>query len=171
MRRLFLPFCCVFLFAALALYAEQPAQNISAATHPNLARAQTDMNMAYQKILDAQKANENDLGGHAEKAKELLNQASEELKQAALAANKTPNDPDKPNVNRPEDAPEPNVSASKHPNIAKAQAFIERAYQSVIAAQKANEYDMGGHAAKAKTLLEQAISELKLAAQSAGDKK
>jgi hypothetical protein len=170
MRRLFLPFLCVFLFAALAVYAQQPAQNISNIGHPNLARAQTDINMAFQKIEDAQKANENDLGGHAQKAKELLTQASDHLKQAALAANKSPNDQNKPNVNRPEDVPEPNVSESRHPNIAKAQAFIERAYQSVITAQKANEYDMDGHAAKAKTLLEQAISELKLAAQSAGNK-
>jgi hypothetical protein len=38
--------------------------------------------------LAAQKANEWDMRGHAQKAKELLEQANSELKQAAEAANK-----------------------------------------------------------------------------------
>jgi hypothetical protein len=37
----------------------------------------------------------------------------------------------------------------------------------VTAAQQANEYDMNGHAAKAKELLSQAYREIKLAAQAA----
>ena len=63
--------------------------------------------------------------------------------------------------------PARNVSARKHPNIAAAQRLVDQAYQRVTAAQKANEYDMNGHAAKAKELLEQADRELKAAAEAA----
>lgn len=61
--------------------------------------------------------------------------------------------------------PKENVSKGLHPNLARAQRQSEAAYQSVIAAQQANEYDLGGHAAKAKQLLEEANNELKLAAE------
>ena len=64
-------------------------------------------------------------------------------------------------------APANNVSSSKHPNIAAAQHLATQAYEKIVAAQKANEYDLGGHAAKAKELLEQANHELKLAAEAA----
>jgi hypothetical protein len=60
-----------------------------------------------------------------------------------------------------------NVSAVRHPNIAAAQRLCVQAYERVTAAQQANEYDMEGHAAKAKELLEQVNAELKLAAQAA----
>ena len=63
--------------------------------------------------------------------------------------------------------PAQNVSAKKHPNIAAAQRLAAQAFEKITAAQKANEYDMVGHAAKAKELLEQANSELKLAAEAA----
>jgi hypothetical protein len=62
-------------------------------------------------------------------------------------------------------APKENVSKGLHPNIARAQLQSHNAYESVIAAQRANEFDLGGHAQKAKELLEQANSELKLAAE------
>jgi hypothetical protein len=62
------------------------------------------------------------------------------------------------------------VSKALHPNLAAAQAFIERAIGKVTAAQKANEFDMGGHAAKAKAFLDQAYAEIKLAAQAANAK-
>jgi hypothetical protein len=65
-----------------------PAQNISPARHPNLAAAQRACGDAYDRIVQAQQANEWDLGGHAQKAKDLLVQAADELKQAALAANR-----------------------------------------------------------------------------------
>ena len=45
-------------------------------------------NNAYQRIVAAQKANEWDMEGHAQKAKELLDQVNQELKLAAEAANK-----------------------------------------------------------------------------------
>jgi F0F1-type ATP synthase membrane subunit b/b' len=65
--------------------------------------------------------------------------------------------------------PARNVSAAKHPNIAAAQKLASQAYDKVTAAQKANEYDMQGHAAKAKELLEQANAELKMAAEAANE--
>jgi hypothetical protein len=66
----------------------QPAQNVNAGRHPNLAAAQRLSEQAYQKIIAAQQANEWDMQGHAAKAKDLLDQANNELKQAAQAANK-----------------------------------------------------------------------------------
>jgi hypothetical protein len=65
----------------------QPERNVSAARHPNIAAAQRLSQQAYEKIVAAQQANEWDMHGHAQKAKNLLEQANEELKQAALAAN------------------------------------------------------------------------------------
>lgn len=67
--------------------------------------------------------------------------------------------------------PKVDVSARKHPNIAAAQKLAKQAFDKVTAAQKANEYDMDGHAAKAKDLLEQAAAELKLAAEAANTNK
>lgn len=67
---------------------KKPAQNVSGRRHPNLAAAQHLAAQAYQKIIAAQQANEWDMEGHAQKAKELLDQANNELKQAAEAANK-----------------------------------------------------------------------------------
>jgi hypothetical protein len=63
--------------------------------------------------------------------------------------------------------PKQNVRPGKHPNLAAAQRLSENAYNKIIAAQQANEWDMQGHAQKAKTLLEQANVELKAAAQAA----
>ena len=70
-----------------AVLAKEPAENVSAKKHPNLAAAQKMIGNAFEKIEAAQKANEFDLGGHAAKAKELLEKASDELKQAAETAN------------------------------------------------------------------------------------
>ena len=67
--------------------------------------------------------------------------------------------------------PAQNVSAKKHPNIAAAQRLVDQAWEKVTAAQKANEYDLGGHAAKAKDLLEQANTELKEAAKESNENK
>jgi hypothetical protein len=65
-----------------------PAENVSGKRHPNLAAAQRLCDQAFEKIQTAQQANEFDMDGHAQHAKELLDQASHELKQAAVAANK-----------------------------------------------------------------------------------
>lgn len=59
------------------------------------------------------------------------------------------------------------VSWRRHPNLAAAQRLIDQAYAKISAAQGANEFDMSGHAAKAKDLLEQANREIKEAAESA----
>ncbi|MEO8706240.1 MAG: hypothetical protein ABI867_39790 [Kofleriaceae bacterium] len=56
---------------------------------------------------------------------------------------------------------------SGHPNLAAAQKLAAQAYDKLEASQKANEYDLGGHAAKAKDLLKQANAEILLAAQAA----
>ena len=66
--------------------------------------------------------------------------------------------------------PKQNISSAKHPNLAAAQRFVDQAWNKVVAAQEANEFDLGGHAAKAKDLLDQANKELKLAAETANKK-
>jgi hypothetical protein len=55
--------------------------------HGNLREAQELIAQAYQVVDRAQVDNDAHLGGHAARAKELLNQASEELRLAANAAN------------------------------------------------------------------------------------
>jgi fructose-1,6-bisphosphatase/inositol monophosphatase family enzyme len=60
-----------------------------------------------------------------------------------------------------------NVDPNRHPNLYAAQVLIDQAIGKITVAQKANEYDMGGHAAKAKELLAQANREIKLAALAA----
>jgi len=71
-----------------ALLAQKPKDNVSGQRHPNLAAAQRLSTQAYEKIIEAQKANEWDMQCHAQKAKELLDQVNHELKEAAEAANK-----------------------------------------------------------------------------------
>jgi hypothetical protein len=46
------------------------------------------MKRAFERIVQAQQANEWDMNGHAQKAKELLDEASKELAKAAGAANR-----------------------------------------------------------------------------------
>ena len=80
------------VLAVLALstslsFAAKPVRNVSAHRHPNLAEAQRLSRQAWEKIVAAQKANEWDMKGHAQKAKELLDQVNNELKAAAEAAN------------------------------------------------------------------------------------
>ena len=63
--------------------------------------------------------------------------------------------------------PKRNISPGRHPNLAAAQRFCQNAYEKIVAAQAANEWDMQGHAQKAKELLEQVNSQLKMAAEAA----
>ena len=70
--------------------AQKPVRNVSGARHPNLAAAQRLSRQAFEKIVEAQRANEWDMSGHAQKAKELLEQVNNELKEAAEAANRNP---------------------------------------------------------------------------------
>jgi len=66
----------------------QPERDINPQHHPNLAAAQKFSQQAFEKMEAAQRANEWDMQGHAEKAKQLLMQVNHELKLAAEAANK-----------------------------------------------------------------------------------
>ena len=68
--------------------AQGPERNINPHRHPILADAQRLCDQAYSRISDAQRANEWDMNGHASKAKALLEQASRELKAAAMADNR-----------------------------------------------------------------------------------
>ena len=65
-----------------------PDRDIDPHRHPILADAQRLLDQAYNRISDAQRANEWDMRGHAAKAKALLEQASRELKAAAIADNR-----------------------------------------------------------------------------------
>jgi hypothetical protein len=67
---------------------QEPRRNVSPGRHPNLAAAQRLSQQAWEKIVAAQEANEWDMQGHAQRAKELLDQVNRELKQAAEAANR-----------------------------------------------------------------------------------
>lgn len=67
--------------------AQKPVQNINPKRHPNLAEAQRLVAQANEYIEKAQSANKGDMQAHAEKARQLLVQANQELKEAAEAAN------------------------------------------------------------------------------------
>ncbi len=58
-----------------------------------------------------------------------------------------------------------------HPNIIAAREDAQHAIEKMHAAQVANEYDMGGHAAKAEQLLKDAEKEMKMAAEAANKNK
>jgi hypothetical protein len=77
-----LALCC----GGIAL-AQRPERDINPNRYPNLAAAQQLMTQAWGRISDAQRANEFDMNGHAQKAKDLLDAASRELKLAADDAN------------------------------------------------------------------------------------
>jgi hypothetical protein len=74
--------------APMPVQAGEPALNVSPARHGNLASAQELVRQAYDRLSDAQFANHDELGGHAARAKELLREANEEIKLAAIAANR-----------------------------------------------------------------------------------
>jgi hypothetical protein len=80
-------FAALLLIGGVAI-AQRPKENISPGRHPNLAAAQRLSQQAWEKIVAAQEANEWDLQGHAQRAKNLLDQVNNELKQAAEASNR-----------------------------------------------------------------------------------
>jgi hypothetical protein len=67
--------------------AQEPVVDIDKGKHPNLAQAQQLVAQANHYVAEAQKANNYDMKGHAEKARQLLAQVNLELKAAAEAAN------------------------------------------------------------------------------------
>jgi hypothetical protein len=81
-------FCAASVVLAATFAFAQPAHNVSAARHPNLNAAQKFGQQAFDKLTAAQQANEFDMKGHAAKAKQLLEEANNEIKQAAEAANR-----------------------------------------------------------------------------------
>jgi hypothetical protein len=69
------------------VFAQAPVVNIDRRRHGNLAAAQSFIVEAYQKLDMAQQANEDQLGGHAQRAKQLLTQADQEIRLAANVSN------------------------------------------------------------------------------------
>lgn len=55
----------------------------------------------------------------------------------------------------------------RRPNLMEAQRLINQAFGRITAAQQANEWDMRGHAARAKEMLGQAKEEIRLATEAA----
>jgi hypothetical protein len=78
---------CVTIFTSVMTVAQEPVQNIDKDKHPNLATAQKLIAEANSYIVTAQKDNKYDMKGNASKARQLLVEASAELKQAAETAN------------------------------------------------------------------------------------
>jgi hypothetical protein len=73
----------VALAVSSVAFAQQlPVDNVGR-RHPNLEAAQHLCTKAFEKLVASQKANEFDEGGHAEKAKELLDQVNAEIAKAA----------------------------------------------------------------------------------------
>ena len=72
--------------ASTVVYMQAPVVNIGR-HHGNLRAAQQNIVSAYQSVQNAQAANDGQLGGHAQRAKELLIQADYELRQAANVSN------------------------------------------------------------------------------------
>jgi hypothetical protein len=71
----------------ILIAAQEPMVDIDKKVHPNLAAAQQHIVEANRYIATAQKDNRYDMKGHAEKARQLLMEADQELKAAAEAAN------------------------------------------------------------------------------------
>ena len=67
--------------------------------------------------------------------------------------------------------PKENISPALHPNLAAAQRLSQQAWEKIVAAQQANEWDLAGHAEKAKRLLDEVNNELKLAAEASNRNK
>jgi hypothetical protein len=89
MKRIFLmvgiAVCAAFVLGAV-VFSQQPPVNVGE-RHGNMRAAQQLIQQAWQKVNEAQEDNHYNLGGHAGKAKELLSQASEEIRLSADAAN------------------------------------------------------------------------------------
>ena len=72
--------------SAVAIAQGRPEDNVGR-HHPNLQAAQRLSTQAYEKLKAAQRSNEYDLEGHAQKAEALLDQANREIAAAANASN------------------------------------------------------------------------------------
>lgn len=72
----------------MVIAAQEPVVDINKRVHPNLATAQELIVKANRYIATAQKDNRYDMRGHAEKARQLLLEADQELRAAAMATGK-----------------------------------------------------------------------------------
>ena len=68
--------------------AGEPGLNVGPKLHPALTAAQKLSRQAYDKIVAAQLANEWDMKGHAQRARDLLELVNEELALSADAVNR-----------------------------------------------------------------------------------
>jgi hypothetical protein len=66
--------------------AQSPVATVDPQRHGNLAAAQSSIIQAYSRIEDAQHENGSHLDGHAQKAKNFLDQANDEIRAAAVVA-------------------------------------------------------------------------------------
>ncbi len=57
-------------------------QSVDRSRHNNLALAQRAVRQADDRLTEAQRANHDDLGGHADRAKDYLLKANDEIKRA-----------------------------------------------------------------------------------------
>jgi len=87
MKKIVIGAATLLLLAGSLAVAGRPVRNVSPNRHPNIAAAQRLVRQAFERVTAAQRANEWDMNGHAQKAKELLDQVNIELKEAAEAAN------------------------------------------------------------------------------------
>ncbi|SDF21812.1 hypothetical protein [Terriglobus roseus] len=94
-------------------HAQMPTVTVDPSRHGNLAHAQESVIQAYSSISEAQRENDSHLGGHAQRAKELLAQANQEI---GLAG-------DQADANQGEMAP-PSASPAAPPASAPAPANI-----------------------------------------------
>jgi len=78
----------LLLIAVVVVGQPPPKRNVNPGRHPNIAAAQRLSQQAFEKIIAAQQANEWDMQGHAQKAKDLLEQVNNELRAAATASNR-----------------------------------------------------------------------------------
>jgi hypothetical protein len=78
--------CGAFAFGGVVIAQQAPRVTVGE-KHGNMRAAQELIQQAWIKVDEAQKDNRYNLGGHAGRAKELLAQASEEIKLSAETAN------------------------------------------------------------------------------------
>jgi hypothetical protein len=83
MKKLLLVAVAGIALAVAGAAVATPKTTVSPVRHPNLAEAQRLCGQAWDKVRDAQAANKFGMGGHAERAKQLLEEASQEIKLAA----------------------------------------------------------------------------------------
>jgi hypothetical protein len=78
--------CATLSFGCATQAQEGPVVNIGN-RHGNLRAAQSDIVDAYRMVEAAQQTNDEHLGGHAQRAKDLLIEADQELRHAANTSN------------------------------------------------------------------------------------